>query len=452
MSSGGGFDLLHFAHDKGVYLSVQPFIIAFAAANFAFLTLDPAQALRNFVFLALSSPVWLPIVLGRFAFLRWVSANRAAFLARQEYVLLEVRIPRDVRKTPLAMEAVFSSLHLAGGESTWWKRIVNGAIRASWSFEIVSLGGHIHFFVRTRAGLRRGVESAIYAQYPDVEIVEATDYALLTDPSHAPNNVWGAEYKTGSGLVWPIRTYIEFMNPTGPLAKPEEQIDPLAQIIEYLGSLGPKEQFWIQIMIRVSKNEKWAGKKNKKGGQYTIKDAKAEAVEGVREGSKRRVTKVDPVTGKSYTEESYTAPTRGEQFQMEALERKLSKPLFDVGIRALYTAPEEAYQGSVIGHLINIWKPISSEYESLGITRWFANFDDWPWEDPKGIHHAHVAHGLVDVYRRRAFFNEPYIGDWKMKKTEENTTIYHIPPSGVATPSIPRLQSATSGAPSNLPL
>jgi hypothetical protein len=137
---------------------------------------------------------------------------------------------------------------------------------------------------------------------------------------------------------------------------------------------------------------------------------------------------------------------------MEDLDRKLSKPLFDVGIRALYTAPEEAYQGSVISHLIGLWKPIASEQgNSLGITRWHANFDDWPWEDRKGIHHAHVAHGLVDSYRRRAYFNEPYIMPWMVMNTEELATIFHIPTSGVTTPSLPRIQSSTSEAPSNLP-
>lgn len=448
--SSGGFDLLHAAHEKGIFISAQPFIICFAAANIAFLTLDPAQTLRNFEFLALTSPVWLPILLGRFAFLRWLSANRMAYLARQTYVLLEIRVPRDVRKTPLAMETVLSTLHLSPGESNWWKRIVNGAVRPSFSLELVSLGGRVHMFIRTREAYRRTVEAALYAQYPGAEIVEATDYALLVDPSHPPYNVWGCEYKTTKGDVWPIRTYAEFMNPTAPLAKPEEQVDPLAQIFEFLGSLSPKEQFWIQIMIRVSKNEKWAGKKNDAGQDYSIQDAKNEAVQARREESKRKVTKVDAM-GQKYTEETYTAPTRGEQFAQEALERKLAKPLFDVGIRALYTAPQDAYQGSVISHLIGIWKPVSSEYETLGITRWFANFDDWPWEDPKGIYHAHVAHGLVDSYRRRAYFNEPYVMPWMIMNVEEIATLFHVPAGGVTTPSLPRIQSATSDAPSNLP-
>lgn len=453
MSSGGGFDPLHFAHEKGIFISAQPFIICFTAANIAFLMIAPLQTLTNYTFLALTSPIWLPIVLGHFAVIRWVTANRLAFIARQEYVLLEIRVPRDVRKTPLAMEAVFASMHLSPGESTWWKRIVNGAVRPSWSFEIVSLGGRVHLFVRTRVGFRRGLESYIYAQYPEVEIVEATDYSLLVDPSHPPYGLWGCEYKFTQKDVHPLRTYAEFMNPTGPLAKPEEQIDTLAQVFEMLGSLSPKEQFWIQILVRVTKGEKFHGKKTKSGAPYTIKDEKQEEMDKIRESASRKTMQVNPVTGAAYETEGFSPLSKGQQREIENIELKLSKPLFDVGIRALYTAPEGAFQGIVISHLIGLWKAISSETSnSLGITRWYANFDDWPWEDRKGIHKAHVAHGLVDAYRRRSYFNEPYKMPWMIMNTEELATLFHIPSSGVTTPSLPRIQSATSEAPSNLPI
>ncbi len=452
MSSGGGFDFLHTLHDRGVHVSARPFIIAFIAGNIAFLTLDPAQTLRNFEFIMLISPLWLPILIGRFAFLRWISSNRFATLAKHEHILLELRIPRDVRKTPLAMEAVFSSLHLTGGESTWWKRIVKGAMRPVWSFEIVSLGGRVHFYIWTRTALRRGLESYFYAQYPGIEIVEATDYSLLTDPSHDPYEVWGTEYEFTKGTdAYPFRTYPEFIKPDSPLAKPEEQIDPLAQIIELLGSIGPKEQFWLQIMIRGTKGEKFWGRKNPDGSKYTIKNEAAVELEKLR---KKTVTIKKQVTGTGdvIDVESFPNPSRGVQASMEAIEKKISKPLFDVGIRSLYTAPKDAYQGIMIGHLIGLFRGFSSEeINGFGITRWFANYDDWPWEDPHGRHQAHTAHGLVDAYRRRSYFAEPYRMPWMLMNAEELATLYHIPSSGITTPSLPRIQSSTSEAPSNLP-
>src|SRR6185436_2390012 len=111
--------------------------------------------------------------------------------------------------------------------------------------------------------------------------------------------------------------------------------------IEFLGSLGPKEQFWIQILIRATRNEKFWGRKNKTGGAYSIRDETKEQLEKLRQLTVTKTTRVDPVTGSTYEMENFPNPTRGVQATMEAIERKVSKPLFDVGIRTLYTAPEE---------------------------------------------------------------------------------------------------------------
>ncbi|MEK7602251.1 MAG: hypothetical protein AAB472_02095 [Patescibacteria group bacterium] len=447
MSSGSSSNpvnaVLGKAHDRGIHLTARPFILCFIAANFAFLTLAPGQVLRNFEFLLIISPIWLPIMLGYFSYHYWRIANRTEWLAKQEYILLELRVPRDVRKTPLAMETVLASLQISPGESTWWKTIVEGRTRPWWSFEIVSLGGRVHLYVWTREGFRRGLESYFYAQYPGIEIVEATDYSREVDPSHDPYDMWGCEFKFNREDPYPLKTYVDFMKPDSPMAKPEEQVDPLAQVIEYIGSLSPKEQFWIQILVRVSKDEKYA--------PFTIRDEAKKVLEELRKETVRKTSFVD-ASGVTRESESFPNPTRGIQNTMEAIERKISKPLFDVGIRSVYLAPKENYQGSSVAHLISMWRPFSSEtLNKLGITRWFATLDDWPWEDRKGHLQAHMRHGLVDAYRRRSYFAEPYRFPWMVMNTEELATLFHIPSSGVTTPSLPRIQSSTAEAPSNLP-
>jgi hypothetical protein len=400
----------------------------------------------------LISPFWVPIMLAYFALHRWVSSNRIKFLSEQEHILLEIRVPRDVRKTPLAMETVLTSMHLSPGESTWWKKWVQGKTRPWWTFEIVSLGGRVHLYLWTRKGFRRGIESFFYAQYPGVEIVEATDYTLLVDPSHPPYDMWGCEYTfTRDSDVLPFKTYVDFMKPDSPLAKPEEQVDPLAQVIEMIGAIGPKEQFWIQILFRVHKGEKYKHLKTSSGGKYDVKEEAKKQLEEFRKQTVRKTTVVDS-QGNAREQESFPNPSRGVQNNMELVERKMSKPLYDVGIRSIYTAPQDAYQGIMISHLIGLLKPFSSEtLNGFKITRWFANFDDWPWEDRSGKLRAHVAHNLTDAYRRRSFFYEPYILPHMIMSTEELATLFHIPSSGVTTPSLPRIQSSTAEAPSNLP-
>ncbi len=41
----------------------------------------------------------------------WVIGMRMLFIRKMKWVLLEIRIPKDVLKTPKAMESVFSSMH-----------------------------------------------------------------------------------------------------------------------------------------------------------------------------------------------------------------------------------------------------------------------------------------------------------------------------------------------------
>ena len=62
--------------------------------------------------------------------------------------------------------------------------------------------------------------------------------------------------------------------------------------------------------------------------------------------------------------------------------------------------------------------------------------------------------GLVDSYRRRMYYYEPY--DMReqamVMSIEELATIFHIPSRAVQTPTLARVPSATGEAPANLPI
>lgn len=438
---------LHSGHEgAGIHLMGKPIIIAFVAALVAFLIIAPEQTLRNFSFALFLAPLWIPFILIYFTILRWVQEKRAAFINKQEHVLLELRMPRDTMKTPMAMEAVFASLHHGPGESTWYKKYFKGAVRPWWSFEIASIGGKVRFFVWTRASLRRLVETAFYAQYPGMEIIEAEDYSKLVDPTDHHWGMFGAEFTHPSSKVdaYPIKTYVDY-GLDRPM-KPEEQIDPLAQMLEIFGSLGPEEQLWMQFVIRVSKKEKFGGTKDWK------EVGKAE-IERIRTESQMQTEYVDKATGETKKIAGFPNPTEGQKDRIKAIERNLSKLAFDVGIRSIYCAPSEKFQGGMITGQLGIFKPFNSEaYNSLNpANRLSTRFSDWPWEDPGGHHKHHEEHLAVDSYRRRAFFHDPYIGLWNIMSTEELATLFHVPSSTVATPSLPRIQSTTTSAPANLP-
>ncbi|MDB5245467.1 MAG: hypothetical protein JWN90_572 [Parcubacteria group bacterium] len=442
----------HTIHTNGYHLKGRPLVILFLILNFGFLFFSPSQTLANWSFVAFFSPLWVPYIASRATFVRFVQANRAQNIANQKYVLLELRMPRDTKKTPLAMEAILSGMHIDSGESSWYKRIVLGNMRPSFSLELVSIGGRVHFYIWMREGFRRATESFFYAQYPDMEIIEAEDYSLLFDPMDHANSMFGDEYKHGQPDPFPIKTYVDYgLDKAG--AKPEEITDPLAQLIEFMGSIGPTEQLWIQFIMRYSKSEKYGNKKNEAGKPYTWTDEAKEVINTIRESTTRKTKYVDPTTGKEVVTEGFPNPSKGQSETMAAIDRNVAKQSFDVGIRAIYTAPQEAFQGSMISFFLSMFKPFNSEsYNSIKTAaRFSASFNDYPWEDRGGHLKHHLQEQIVEYYRRRVYFQEPYIGEWMIMSTEEIATLFHVPGANVETPSLPRIQSATSGAPANLP-
>ncbi len=453
MSSGGSskpvellplYKTLHGALENtgskgGVSISKWNLLIAYLVIGLLFVVIAPEQSDYNWSLLFLTAPVWLPIFVGRFALLRFLQMKRMAFNSGKKFVLLELRIPRDTAKTPQAMETIFSNLHLGPGESSWHKKYWVGGVRPWWSFELVSIEGTVHLYVWTRDDMRRAVETYFYAQYPDIEIIEAADYSRLRDAASPPYKMSAYEYKHSKEDAFPIRTYVDYKLDKPP-GKDEEQVNPLAQVLELLGSAGPGEQIWIQIMIRTTKSEKWRGKVNGKGKPYTWKDEGNEKVAEIKKG---------------YTDDkgNITA-TENQKDLVKAVERNLSKQGFDVGIRAIYSAPKDKHSGSVGGYIANIFKPFSSELlngieGAPGI--WSNAFPDYPWADPGGKKEAAMMPEALELYRRRAYFYPPYRASWMIMSTEELATLFHIPASSVRTPTIPRIQSTTGAAPSNLP-
>ncbi len=411
--------------------------------------------MRGLAFLALSlalflAPLWLPLLVIGGAWDLWYILQRSEFLARQKYVLLEIKPPRNLVKTPLAMETFLATINLTGGESNWYARFWGGT-RPFWSLEIASFEGQVHFYIRTREGFRRTVESQLYAQYPGVQIVEAPDYTRSISAKTEEWGIWGCDFKHTEKDPLPIKTYIEFG--LDKVQKEPEQVDPLAQIIEFMGALSKGEYFWLQFIVRAHKGEKYA-KSNKEGKTYTWKDEAKEMIEKIREGTRSKY--FDPTTGKEMP--GFPNPTKGESEKMAAMERNISKLAFDVGARAVYLARPEKFNGGFIANIIALFKPFSSEgWNGIRASGWMMNFDDYPWEIGASKKKDFFRRGLVEAYRRRQFFYDPFFEgglrakDAMVMSTEELATIFHVPSGTVQTPGLARVPSATAEAPANLP-
>lgn len=407
-----------------------------------------SSALSMALFLA---PVWLPFLLVGSAVHLWYVFKRAEFISSQEYVLLEIRPPRSLVKTPLAMEAFLSSLHLTGGESTWYARI-KGGIRPFWSLEIASFEGQVHFFVWTRAKLRQIVEAQMYAQYPGVQITEAPDYSRTISATPEEWAIWGCDYKQTDKDPLPIKTYVEYG--LDKVQKEPEQVDPLANLIEFMSSIGKGEYLWLQFVIRAHKGEKY-DKLNESGKPYTWKDEAKKLVEEIR--AKTRDSYIDFTTGEERP--GFPNPTKGESEKMAAVERNVSKLAFDVGARSIYLARPKNFNPTNISHMIALFKPFSTEgWNGINSTRWMKTFDDYPWEIGVEKRKNRFRRDLVEEYRRRQFFYDPFFEgslspkDVMIMSTEEIATLFHIPSSSIEAPGLTRIPSATGKAPANLPV
>lgn len=436
----------------GINISGYTAVGIFAAINLLFFLAVPVQALRNWELLIFVSPLWLPYLIYTHSFIiRLIIKQKEFHLGDyQQPVLLELRLPRDTMKSPLAMEAVFLNLSLQPGESTWWKRVVKGSTRPWWSLEMTSTEGVVRFYIWTWKNHRRALESYIYAQYPNAELIEATDYSRLVDPSHDPYRMWTAEYTYSAPHPYPIKTYVDYGLDKN--LKPEEQVDPLSQVLEVLSSLGKGEHIWIQIMIQThvpARSPQYAGMKNKKGKQYTIVDHGLELIEEIRTQIERSSTSTGP-DGKTQVKTTFPNPTRGQTDTIADIEKTIYKQSFDVGIRGMYFAPEDKYQGMTGAHLGSIFKPFGGA-NKLNSAGGIEVLYGYPWEDFGGKRLHHILHETVQAYRRRAYFYHPYVGTPMIMSVEELATLFHIPSSTAAASGLPRIPSATAEAPTNLP-
>lgn len=438
----------------GLRLKPWPLAICGAALLFMAFIFFPwgvKEALNMALFL---SPLWLSALMVTGAWMLYLTLRRSEFIAAQPVVLLEIRPPRSIVKTPLAMETLLTSIHFIKGESNWYQMYVQGKTRPYWSLEIASIEGKIHLYIWTRSEFRRLVEAAVYSQYPGAQVIEVPDYTRMITATTDDYAVWGCDFRHTQPDPYPIKTYVDFG--LDKVAKEPEQVDPFANLMEFLGSIGKGEYFWTQIVIRTAGSEKYRGKSDEKTGKaWTWRDEAMREVETIRKRAGTKSKFFDPTTGKMVETEGFPNPTKGQSEMIAAIERNVSKLAFDVGIRAVYIAKFDAFNPIMINGMIAMWKPFSSEsYNTIKATRWGIDFQDYPWELHNERKKDVFRKDLVQAYRRRQFFHEPFTfheHPHMIMSTEEIATIFHLPSLSTGAPGLERIQSATGEAPSNVP-
>lgn len=383
----------------------------------------------------------------------WVLYIRFRFIVAIKWVLLDIKIPKNILQTPKAMEQVFAAAHAPYSYGLrFMEKYWEGKVEYWMSFEMVSLGGDVHFYLRLPKQYRNLMESAIYAQYPSAEISEVEDYVRQA-PKVLPNktyDLWGMELVLLNPDPYPIRTYPMFEE-----AVEERRVDPVAMITEVMSKLKAEEQIWIQILARPTGSD-W----RKKGEELMDKmlgkePKKKEGVfgflsPGVSFQELARAPFEHPsVEAKKKKEDDkfrLLMLTPSEKEKVEGIERKTSKLGFETTIRFIYIDRRDSFSRDNVAAVQGAFRQFNTQ--NLNLLR----------PDKKTMTAA--VHGLFKKtrlnWRRRLIFERYRDLVLNHKKPilniEELATIYHIPITAVAAPQLSRVEAKKGGAPPTLPL
>ncbi len=427
-------------------------------------------------FLSLSWWLWVFLIFLPFFKSAWLFWRQELYKRTSEFkmVMFEIRMPREVRKSPRAMEQVLMAIHglrnvASDIREKWW----DGEITKWFALEMVSFGGQIRFFIRSYYKQRPLIEAAFFSYYPDVELVEVDDY-IDSLPSNVKEmreqgyDLWGTEMILAREAAYPIRTYIEFESP-----EEEKQYDPVSVFLEVLGRAKKEEIVGVQFLIQPEApdwNKKWEGlveqlrerkTKQKKPTAGTVMNfpggpLPAFAVKGAGEAESKPLM-------------ASFMRTPGETDVLKAVENNLSKPAFNTLIRFIYFSPKALFYDSYARRGLT---GSFNQYAALNLNFFRQNFPvstrtrfwNWPHIFPR-IRNEYRKANLLWNYRSRLMPPETFIGRlvtsnifrWNFASRPSTlnveclATLFHPPTYLVLTaPHIKRVESRKAGPPAGM--
>jgi hypothetical protein len=384
--------------------------------------------------------VWivLPIFLAAIFLNLRLLAKRIEFIQKIQWVLLELKPPRNLIKTPKSMEQVFAALYgIYSFGISWHDKYIDGKVDLWLSFEMVGRGGGIHFYVRCPKDRRNLVESAIYAQYPEVEIEEVPDYVDQM-PSIMPNetwDLWGAGFTLAAESPYPIRTYPYFEE-----VKEEKRIDPISGIAEAMSKLKDDEMIWIQLLISPI-------------GPQTGQDFKKEGdalIQKIIDSTK------DPNAPQGSV--GMFRLTSVQQEIIKAIGAKVSKLPFYFSLRFIYIDKKDRFNMSNVSAVLSAFQLFNTrDMNALRPDKMTTGYGAFwgrlfPWYKRYQVNAK--KRRIYDYYRKRKFGYSGKLVDEKLPvlNTEELATIFHFPTSVVKAPKLQTVYSRKGEPPVNLPI
>lgn len=409
------------------------------AGIYLFLDYMGLSTSRVFSFIVLVMPIWLPIITFLLFHEKWIGFVRYQFSLKAPRTTIEIILPQEIYKSPLAMELVLNQLFQTAGIDNYVQSYWDGKHPPTFSLELVSTEGQVRFCINTQAKFKDMIEAQLYAQYPGIEVRELpVDYAFEVPPDLKGWSSFAFHFKLRKPDAYPIKTYLDYGLDQNP--KEEEKIDPISVVTETLGGLGTGEHMWIQFLIKANKG-------------YDFKSGSLSATSDWKGGVQKEIENIiDGARKRGGSEDGPAMLTDGEKDKIKALERSVSKYAFNTYVRSIYVAKEDSFNGGRIGNMAAALRPSDDVNRNLIGIIWRTE-TDWPWWQDRGNRNSNRwKKEEIEDYKKRTY-TERHLGDTGMILTvEELATLFHLPGSVVLNPNVQRIGSQRGEAPGNLPI
>ncbi|MFA6603487.1 MAG: hypothetical protein WCT10_01440 [Patescibacteria group bacterium] len=394
--------------------------------------------------------IFILVIFVQFGWIMWVQSRQVKFNKGVRYILLAIDVPKENEQTPKAVEQIFSQLAGAYSGADNYEKYWIGKTQSVFSFELVSVDGYVQFLVHTPAKFRDLIEAAVYAQYPDAEIIEVEDYADKV-PLKYPDDewdCWGTEFALKKPAAFPIRTHLQFEHNLS-----EEYFkDPLGPMLEIFSSMKKGEQLWLQYIIMPC-DDSWKDASaaiadkilgRKKPAPKTLADDLVAWPLAV-------VNEVAGLGGSAPSEKKDATPkmlqlSPGERNVLETIQLKAAKHGFLTKIRMVYVAKKTiANRGKVVSPMKGAFGQFAAlDSNAIKVYGKVAPKGDYFWEKWSV---PEKTNNIIRNYKNRSGRG----GNFFVLNVEELATLYHFPYKTVKAPLIKRTEAKRAEPPSHLP-
>lgn len=413
---------------------------------------------------ALIGVMWFPIfaVLIHGMALLWLELKQNKFSGTLKFIVLEIQVPRDTVQTPKGMENFFSNMAGMLSTPTWKEKWLLGKEMPVFSFELASLGGSIHYYIRAQSKFKELLEATLYAQYPEAIIIEVPDWTndLVVDYPNDDVEVFGSEIVLKNPSYFPIRTYSDFEHQG---EKDNRFKDPLLPLLEVLGQVKPGETMGLQIIIS-GHDGQWVKDGIEFLGKVMGKEPKikppgtavqiAGLLASLPTEAMYQLSGFD-VAGTHAGDSLKKADdfrafklTQAEKIQIEYVAEKITKVGWKGKIRWFGMGPKTAFRKGVFASGIKaVIQPFSSPLlNSLTVHGLSVPKDDYFWQLWS---YTKRQKSLVTRFKKRSLGAgaTPTIFG-----AEELATLWHFPAADARTPVLQSLGARRAEAPAVLPL